>query len=747
MKRLGFLLVLIILAGHLNIHAVDFGRNNKVISDSLPFLDFLGKTINGKCYSTVVKDTILYEGIGNKLAVYNIVDKSQPQLLDTIDLIAYSMQLKGNYLFAAGNNISILDISDPSNPVVLDSISYTSRKIILSGDYLYSLNGNDDHIELFNVKDVNNPYFVAQSSESNIKTFSKSKNCLYVIFNDYGATDSVYIMDVSDSLNMHIIGSVDSVTSGNGFTDMFSDTNYLYVAYDSEGIVINIYGVSDEYDPQYISSVPVPYSYDIIRKIYVDGNYLYYASDEYEENDYTILNGLVFIADITDKSNPSVVGEISGFKECSNLYAKNGFIYLSDTNYNYMSNNVQYGIEIINDTIKNAPVIESRTGIIDSLSDMAVLGNYLFVNDDNLYYYAINDSMTTLLPKKNGPIDFGNRIVNSYIKKLFSNENYLGVSYYNYYDDMSNITITEGIHIYEKSDSTPATLYSDIDIPGTERYFFLYGNYIYILGGDSNGLHIVDIDSAKESGFLAMSSYSDICVYGNYAYVISNSDTLNVIDVTDKTNPHFILNMYIANTPVKLFAYKNYLYVATQTGGVRILDISNINDIHEVGHTVNFGSNKNIYVLGNYLYEADGNLNIFDISDKTNPVLYTSKELDGRSYTLAVNKDYIFIGSMYVFKFNNSTGIFQNIEKKYENVFCKQVGDKITIYFSVKDYCHAEFSIYDIQGRKIKELVRGDFIKGSYSKSCSINNFPKGTYFIRGKIGRKSSIIKKIYKL
>ncbi len=745
-KRYLILVIVLILSLNVNIFADNDRSNGNIVSDSLPFLHFIKEKICGKCYSVIVKDTILYAGIGNKLVVYNIADKSNPQMLNSLDIIAYSMKIKNNDLFAAGNNISIVDILDLANPVISNNINDYSNDIIVSGNYLYAL--NNIYIRLYNIEDVNNPYFLSQYNLLyEPKTFSKSKNCLYVINND-----NVSIIDVSDSMNMHRIGTVDSSYY---LKDIWSDSNYLYVAISdiySGPQTINIYDLSDEYDPQYISCAPVFSGYDYIRKIYVDNNFLYYTSNEFNEDDLTTLGGLISVIDISDKLNPSMIYfGFGGFMESSDIYVKDGFVYLADTNSNNMAYNNPCGIKIINDTIPDNPNLESSIDIADSLSDMAILGDYIFVNDDNVFCYLIDDLINDNACQKsnmNNPFDTGTRYINFYVKKLFSNENFLYASKYYFYDDMHDTSYTnEWIDIYQKGTTTPTTFYSSIDIPGTERYFFLNGKYIYILGCSNNGLHIVNIDSTNEVGYLPMNDYKEICVYGNYAFILDYSDTLRIVDVSDKTNPYIIQNIPVSNDPIKLFAYKNYLYIATSTGGVRIYSISDINNIYEVGYTENFGSNKNICVIGNYLYEADGNLHIFNISDKSDPVLYASRQLDNNSYVLAVNNDYIFIGSMFMFGFENYTGIkLENFKNK--NTFdIKQTGDRIDIKYSTSNDCRLELSIFDIQGRKIRNLIDKFVNKGDYTGRYSINNLPKGIYFIKGQINNRDINTKKIFKL
>jgi hypothetical protein len=736
------LIVILMLSLNVNVFADNDRSNGNIISDSLPFLHFIKEKISGKCYSVIVKDTILYAGIGNKLVVYNVADKSNPQMINSIDLLAYSIKIKENYLFTVGNNISIVDISDLANPVISNTINDDCNDIIVSGNYLYTLKNT---IRLYNIEDVNNPYFISQCYPSyEPKTFSKSKKCLYVMY-DY----SVSIIDVADSLNMHEVGTI---IQDEYMVDLWSDSNYLYIAYVLSGNIIGIYDLSDEYNPQHLSDANIAGFWDIIRKIYVENNYLYYSSDEYEEYDITILNGHINIIDISDKLNPSMIcNGFGSFMESSDLYAKDGFIYLADINSNNFSYRSPYGIKIINDTIPDNPNLTSSIDITDSLSDMAIIGDYLFINDNNVYYYLIDDLVNDNTYKKsnmNNPFDTETRTINYYIKKLFSNENFLCVSKYFFYDNMYDTSYTEEwIDIYQKGTTTPTTFYSKVDIPGTERYFFLKDEYIYILGCSNNGLHIVDIDSTNEVGFLPMNNYREICVYDNYAFILDYSGTLIIVDVNDKTNPYIIQNISIPNTPLKLFAYKNYLYIATSTGGVRIYSISNINDIYEVGYTENFGSNKNICVIGNYLYEADGNLHIFDVSDKSNPVLYANWQLDNSSFVLAVNNDYIFIGSLFMFGFENYTGIKLKNSKNKNTFDIKQTGDRIDIKYSINSDCRLKLSMFDIQGRKIRNLIDEYVNKGDYTARYSIKHLPKGVYFIKGQINNRDVNTKKIFKL
>ncbi|GAB1540755.1 hypothetical protein NUACC21_34240 [Scytonema sp. NUACC21] len=162
--------------------------------------------------------------------------------------------------------------------------------------------------------------------------------------------------------------------------------------------------------------------------------------------------------------------------------------------------------------------------------------------------------------------------------------------------------------------------------------------------------------SAK--GSVDTSGYAiGIAVRGNYAYVADGAGGLQIIDISDLSNP--VTKGKTATAGAWDVAVdEQYAYVANfDTGFLEIYDVSNPDNPSPVG-SYNTGSNRayDVFVEGNYAYvtgykpdlsasEYDKELQILDISDRTNPTLVGSYNLDGYGLGVTVVNGYAYVAA------------------------------------------------------------------------------------------------------
>ncbi|MDH6097254.1 hypothetical protein NWP21_00005, partial [Anabaenopsis sp. FSS-46] len=118
-----------------------------------------------------------------------------------------------------------------------------------------------------------------------------------------------------------------------------------------------------------------------------------------------------------------------------------------------------------------------------------------------------------------------------------------------------------------------------------------------------------------------------VTVVGNYAYSVG--DTLEIIDVSNPTNPTRTGGYNISGWGVQVVG--NYAYIADGNDGLQIIDISNpANPTRTSGYDTT-GYASDVQVVGNYAYIADGNdgLQIIDISNPANPTRTSGYDTTG----------------------------------------------------------------------------------------------------------------------
>jgi len=118
--------------------------------------------------------------------------------------------------------------------------------------------------------------------------------------------------------------------------------------------------------------------------------------------------------------------------------------------------------------------------------------------------------------------------------------------------------------------------------------------------------------------YLAIPGFANaVAVNGNYAYVAAGSAGLQVVDVTDRTNPQIVASLALAGNSNDVRLLSNFAYVAGGSAGLQAVDITNPLAPVLRG-TLNTNSTAlDVTVRGSTAYVANST-NLF-IADVTNP--------------------------------------------------------------------------------------------------------------------------------
>ncbi|WP_317135753.1 hypothetical protein [Methanochimaera problematica] len=146
----------------------------------------------------------------------------------------------------------------------------------------------------------------------------------------------------------------------------------------------------------------------------------------------------------------------------------------------------------------------------------------------------------------------------------------------------------------------------------------------------------------------------DVEVYGNYAYLTVYNEGIQIVDISDVSNPKLgkIVTMTGYNRPWRAFAADGYLYVSRETDN--ILDIFDISDPKNPKFVGNYTANSKgdsfsgVAVKGNYAYvvEYHNGIRVVNISDKSNPVEVT-KLMNIDANDIKIHGNYAYISVRY----------------------------------------------------------------------------------------------------
>jgi hypothetical protein len=161
---------------------------------------------------------------------------------------------------------------------------------------------------------------------------------------------------------------------------------------------------------------------------------------------------------------------------------------------------------------------------------------------------------------------------------------------------------------------------------GTARKVVKYQNYLYVVS-DFGSINIIDV--SNESNPYLVSTHSTfiltggVAINGNKLYV---SDTyVKIITVyslySDPTSPMWIGSITTQDGANGIFIHNNYLYAASGSAGLLIYSISSSGNLTLRGSYNTPGFAMNVYVQDSIAYVADGEggLRIINVSDPYNP--------------------------------------------------------------------------------------------------------------------------------
>jgi len=376
--------------------------------------------------------------------------------------------------------------------------------------------------------------------------------------------------------------------------------NYLYIA-NKKGLVIA--DISDPANAFIISSLDI----GECRDVQAQGNYAYLTSPSPYGDDITIV-------DISDKKNPVKVSginvdEIGGhWNSIRRLYVEGNYLYTGDYN-NYL-----YIIDISDPA--NPSVISKwpNPGTDESPSSFAKKDNYVFV----VYYYHgfyVIDVSDPANPVKVAEVgmEYANPAANDI--KIFGD--YLFVS-----------TRYEGFRIYDISDPTNPSLVTKFSgwstyAEGIFVHQLPYGTYVFETGWSGGWVIInaTDFQNPELLSHMPVPLGDSVEVKGNYMFIGSHNDGAWVVDVSEPSNPHWIVWIQVGGRNKGLAIDGDYLYGTGCWGQIWIVNISNPEDpiIEVLGYGPN--ADLNPIVVDNYLYaqtyDATGEyVTIYDVSDK-----------------------------------------------------------------------------------------------------------------------------------
>jgi hypothetical protein len=430
---------------------------------------------------------------------------------------------------------------------------------------------------------------------------------------------------------------------------------------------LKILDIESPNNPKLIGQCNLPYDTKDLTMI---NNYLYlFTHDDYLQ-----------ILDVSDKTNPLL---IESFYTKASLKSK-----LQDDNYLYFYG--PDGLKIVDITDK-PKLVSSYNSYV---SDLVIEGDYAYIAD----YYQ--DFLILDISDKNNPTltgryssEFGNGVAVAIDGNYaYFHHSYRGLKIIDI-SDKTNPQLVTRFYTDEWTGRRGSRLYSDI---------YVQDNYVYVI--DSNyvnssgrlitrGIKVDVIDKKnpktvelinKDEEGPVEDPYKDI-TKDNYAYEITSTGALVVLDISDKNNSKVVKNYYVPNPSGKVIIDNNYAYSSAgyKINQFNIKDKSNPELLDRYYEGVDY-----MAIQDNYMYITDNStLKILDITDKSNFKLMGSCFVGGASCNITTHPERIVIQDEYVYVTSGRDGLkIVDVKDKYNPVSVGHYGINHNSYNPQEDF-------------------------------------------------------------
>ncbi len=651
----------------------------------------------------LVENDIVYTSLHYGLQIWDVTDQNSPVMLSKVysgfsSTSGEGLAKKGNIIFMAHSygRVIVIDVTDLNNPNLINEITGVGPPIdvALKEDTLFVLTTGAD-LYAVDISDLANPIILETINNDGSGTaIAINRNELYASFSytNSPTTSGIYVTDISDIQNIQVI---DTVFTYSYPLDIYIDSanNKLYAAADTAGIKC--------YDITNPASVAFLGQYSTNRS----------CKDVVVENDLAYLSvdtdGL-FIVNVSNPGSMFLEGQDSYTKHEYKKIAKEG-----DYIYQLQWGHYDQGVMIKDVSIPSSPQYINRAAAYDFARFVRINNNKIYVSTGHQGTFIHDVSNVDQIDELNQ------------IRKISNWETAItdSFAYVCSYD--------WGVFVVNISD--PLNLIRADSITSINARGIVVDDSCAYIAGWSDGLVIADINNKYNINIVgsfpsdSIGNALTLDVNNNIAYVACRSaDGLQILDISDQSNISR-LNFY-PTSPRRTFdvkVYNSYLFLAIQNEGVRIFDLSNpadpqlVNSI-SAGSINGFDFYNDLMVIAN----AQQGIILLDISNINSPQQLVSFNTCSNAYSATLDENYIYVADfsgVTVLEYDLVNKIEQDENYKsitdfklfqnYPNPF--NPNTQIDFYLNRK--ANVTLVVYDILGRKVKNLISSQLPASNYS--------------------------------
>jgi hypothetical protein len=182
-------------------------------------------------------------------------------------------------------------------------------------------------------------------------------------------------------------------------------------------------------------------------------------------------------------------------------------------------------------------------------------------------------------------------------------------------------------------------------------FYLTVAGEIALLGCSYTGLQILDISDPGSPGVISTLPTPDNArgsvVIGDYAFVACSNDGISVVDISNPALPSIVSTLPVGGNAFEVGRYNDYIWVSCANGSLVLIDVTVPTAPVIAGTTFPPGVVNQIVFQGTVGFAAcnEMDLQILDFSDPINPTVIGSYDLPGYGLSVAVENNFVFLGS------------------------------------------------------------------------------------------------------
>jgi hypothetical protein len=543
----------------------------------------------------------------------------------------YDIDVVGDYAYCLfPNGLGVFDVSDSTAPILvgqcyfpIDSYPWrlrTSCRIAISGNYAF-LAGGSAGLGIINISDPLNPALSTVTEEDAWHVFVDG-NYAYVA----GGTAGFQILDVTNPSTPIIIGNHPIYADGY----IFVSGNYAYHSSYSNGI--SIFDVSNPAAPSLSGSFG---SGNKMWAICVENDIAYAVNNE-------ITMDQLFILDVFDKSNPSLLGTYEIW-DVSDLSIRNNYLYVA----------AEMGLVILDVSIPSLPSLYGIENVSHECKGLDLKGNLAYISS-HWGNIPLNGLCIIDISTPDNPNIIGYYEAYRNVGAVASRGDYAYAIHGSIFENTYH-----GMSIVDLSDPSEPNKISYLDIPGEPQRVAMAADNIVYVSADQQGIQVIDVSDPLNPAIINElfedndTDVNDVFIMGDYAFVAiaapQNMHRMEVIDITDPVNPAEIGFYFVDNHPKLVYANGDNAYLHVKDRGMHIVDITipALPTFAGIFSEQVWANIHGVAVKGDFAFVGqDDDLKIIDISDPANPVKVLNWHEGNLVTNLSMSGNYLFV-SLY----------------------------------------------------------------------------------------------------